>query len=84
MKLISNVPIQILISLNLSRQKFWTAKSYMAYGERLKILEQRLFFLKRCRSHRIIPKFIETSINVNLSTLFPVSTPLEVNEHLTP
>ena len=45
MKLISDVPIQILISLNLSRQKFGTAKSYIVYGERLKILEQRLFFL---------------------------------------
>ena len=83
MKLISSNPIHELLSLNLSRQQFGYSKNLLAYGERLKIVQQRLLFLKRCKKHAIFPNFIENSINIkNPNTLFPIFTPKKMTEYI--
>ena len=81
MKLISNNPIFKLRPLNLSRQQFGDVKTLLAYGERLKVTEQRLLFLKRCKKQSFFPKFIDNSILIkNHNSLFPISVPKKMNE----
>ena len=74
MRLISNDPIHSLLSMNISRNHFGLAKTLLSFGEKLKINEQKLNFLKRCSSEKIFPRFIENNVHINCEILFPGST----------
>ena len=72
-----------LQSLNLSRKQFGDVKNLLARGERLKVLEQQLNFLKRCKMNTIFPEVIENSIRLKDSkSLFPISTPKNLLNHI--
>ena len=72
-----------LQSLNLSRKQFGDVKNLLALGERLKVLEQQLNFLKRCKKNTIFPQVIENSIRIkDLKSLFPISTPKNLLNHI--
>ena len=43
------------------------ARSYLALGERLKFTEQKLNYLKRCKSYNVYPVFILNGVKVNLN-----------------
>ena len=80
MRIISSVATHELCNMNLPDTIFATAKDYLANGERLKVTEQRLNFLHRCKEQRLFPDFISTGITVRPS-LFPIKPPpsLELN-----
>ena len=75
MRLINNYPITQLSTIDLSPQQFGLARSFLAHGERLKSFEQRLNFLKRCKSSQIFPAFIQNNLHVSSALLFPSGTP---------
>ena len=76
MRLLTNTPIHSLTSLNISRQHFGVVKTFLALGDRLKIFEQRLNFLKRCKRHNLFPNFISQSFSwKNLNSIFPLGIP---------
>ena len=71
MRLLTNNPIISLLSFNIPRTHFGLAKDFLAYGEKLKITEQKLYFSKRCKAFHIIPNFIKNNIRINSTVLFP-------------
>ena len=75
MRLLNNHPISVLISQNISRNHFGLAKNFLSLGEKLKILEQKLLFFKRCKTTGIIPNFIKNNVRINSETLFPNGEP---------
>ena len=75
MRLINRYPIIQLSTMVLSPQQFGLARSFLAHGERLKSFEQRLNFLKRCKSSQIFPAFIQNNIHFSSALLFPSGTP---------
>ena len=48
------------------------ARSFISVSEHLKVTEQKLLFLKRCKQRQVFPTFIYNSINV--IRLFPGKT----------
>ena len=70
MRLNNYALLQRLMSMGLSAPNFSAVKLYMCLGERLKITEQSLLYLKRCKSHRIFPVFIMNSFQFHTS-IFP-------------
>lgn len=81
MRLISNVPIRKLHELNLSRDCFGTAKCFIAEGEKLKISEQKLCFLRRCKRQQVFPAFILNNLPLK-DSLFPVNQTTSTQHHL--
>ena len=81
MRLINNIPIRILHELILSRETFGTAKSFIAAGEKLKIAEQKLNFLKRCKRRQVFPVFILNSFS-HQQSLFPICQSRNIQHHL--
>ena len=78
----NNHPINHLISLNISRNQFGLAKNLLHFGEKLRLTEQKLNFLKKCKSDKIFPRFIESNVRLNDEILFPAdSTPRSVLQH---
>ena len=63
--------LQSLCLLGLPGPIFSRLKNLMCLGERLKISEQRLIFLKKCREQRIFPIFILNSFQFS-DNLFPL------------
>jgi hypothetical protein len=80
MRLINSVPINKLCHLGLPRPIFEQAKSLIAYGEHLKVTEQKLNFLIRCKKNRVVPVFIYNSVFVNYGTLYSGSSPQYVSQ----
>ena len=73
MRLLTNTPILSLTSLNISCQHFGVVKTLLALRDRLKVFEQRLNFLKRCKKHQIFPNSISQSFSwKNLKSIFPL------------
>ena len=79
-RLINNYPIIQLFCFQLPPQQFGLAKSFFAHGEKLKSFEQRLNFLKKCKSCKIFPAFIENNLQFNATALFPHTTPPKVTQ----
>lgn len=80
MRLINNVPINKLNSLGLSRPIWVLAKNFLYFGERLKVSEQQLNFLNRCKTNKIFPVFISNNIKINQSILFPINNSSYINQ----
>ena len=71
MRLINNDPIIQLRNIHLSPNTFGLARKFFACGERLKVTEQKLNFLRRCKSRTLFPKFINNNVHINQTILFP-------------
>ena len=71
MRLINNYPIIQLKTFHITPTSFGLARNLFAFGEHLKDSEQKLNFLKRCKSRKIHPKFINNAIKINHYVLFP-------------
>ena len=69
MRLINNAPIKKLHSLGLPQSTFEQARSLLSFGEHLKITEQKLNFLLRCKKNKVFPNFIFNAISVNMDIL---------------
>ena len=72
MRLINNDPIIQLRNIHLSPNTFGLARKLFACGERLKVTEQKLNFLRRCKSRKLFPKFINNNVHINQTILFPL------------
>ena len=70
MQLLSITPLQFLIKRGLPQTCIGLARTYLALGKRLKFSEQKLNFLHRCKSLRILPMFIINNVYVNGDILF--------------
>ena len=68
MRLINNAPIKQLYSIGLPQSTFEQARSLLSSGEHLKVTEQKLNFLSRCKKNKVFPNFIYKAISVNMET----------------
>ena len=76
MRLLQIAPLTHLLSYGLPETNKGLARNYLATGQNLKCYEQRLIFLKRCKSQKVFPKFILDGIRIS-DSMFPKGiTPL--------
>ena len=77
MRLISIAPLQHLITYGLPRSNIGLVRSYLAFGEKLKFVEQKLNFMKKCKTMNIFPAFILNNSHINSRVLFPSHNPTD-------
>ena len=69
MRLLSITPLRNLINYGLAQANVELARTFLGLSEKLKFTEQKLNYLKRCRTDDVYPVFILTGVKV-VSTLF--------------
>ena len=83
MRLINKYPILRYNCYNFPHQHFGLFKDFCALGERLKSVEQRLCFLKRCKRNSIFPPCIDNNIRANINILFTDTPPIQFTNTIT-
>ena len=78
MRLIDIRPLLCIKNSGLPRTKIGLVRQFLATGERLKVCEQKLNYLKRRKLNKVFPPFIINNVHVNQSILFPESCPQSV------
>ena len=82
MRLKNEYPIRSFRN-KLSRYQFGFSRTYCAHGELLKLFEQRLLFLKKCKSCDVYPSFIINNIKQDeQEVLFPCKVPSYVSRFI--
>ena len=66
MRLLDNTPLKNLIyHYGLSQPTIGVIRSYLASFQNLKVAEQKLNFMRKCKALHVVPKFVCDCVNIN-------------------